>query len=60
MKMPKVNKMGMGEGRAPYLFMDVLLAPKPFKRFLCNHQMGIGSWHRRPTLLGLKSIEITI
>jgi hypothetical protein len=56
----EVNEMGMGENGAAESLVDILVTAKLFKRFLCNHQMGISSRHRRPTMLGFKLIEITI
>src|SRR4030042_4486148 len=56
----KVTVMGMGESGAAGLFIDILIASKPFERFLCNHQMGISSRHKGPAMLGFKSIEINI
>jgi hypothetical protein len=56
----KVDEMGMGEDRAAELFMDILVASKPFEGFLCDHQMGISPWHNESTMLGFKCIEITI
>jgi len=56
----KVDEMGMGEDRTAELFMDILVASKPFECSLCNHQMGISSWHKGSKMLSFLCIDITI
>jgi hypothetical protein len=42
------------------LFIIILIAPKSLERFFSNHPMSLSGPHDTLTVLGFKSIEITI
>ena len=40
-----MNEMGIGEHGAAQFLVNILVAKKLLQRLLCNHQMGVSSWH---------------